>query len=98
MSTGANGYQCKACGGITMTYHVDEGVTPMLLRCRAKKDCIGEAVSMMYPDGPVPEPLASLPRWEWYRPGDDHVMSADMRAHVARGGLMLRGPENPWPT
>ncbi|HTF52208.1 MAG TPA: hypothetical protein VK735_32595 [Pseudonocardia sp.] len=90
----ANGYTCKSCGQVTMTYKVDEGVTPMFLRCRATEGCNGEAVSMMYPPGQVPAHLAGLPRWEWYRPSPRQTerMSAAMRDHIERGGLALRGP------
>jgi len=90
----ANGYTCKRCGRITMTYHVDKGTTPMYLRCRATGQCNGEAVSMMYPPGPVPAHLAALPRWEWYRPTPQQARRMDpaMRDHIARGGLALRGP------
>lgn len=92
MSTGPNGYKCQDCGQITMTYHVDDGVTPMFLACRATEDCTGRAVSMMYPPGPLPAELAELPRWEWYRPSRRAVRRMDraMRDHVARGGLVLR--------
>lgn len=89
-----NGYTCKVCGRVTMTYHVDDGVTPMFLACRATDDCRGEAVSMMYPPGPVPDSLAALPRWEWYRPTPHAAkrMGPAMRDHIERGGLALRGP------
>lgn len=94
---GANGYTCRTCGQVTMTYHVDEGTTPMFLRCRATDGCNGEAVSMMYPPGPVPDHLAALPRWEWYRPTPKEVrhMGPAYREHIQRGGLALRGPVTP---
>jgi hypothetical protein len=97
MSTGANGYTCERCGGVTMTYHVDEGTTPMFLMCRATVGCEGQAVSMMYPPGPVPPDLAALPRWEWYRPSKRALkhMNPGMRDHVERGGVVLRGPVAP---
>jgi hypothetical protein len=31
-----NHYHCPKCGGITIARHDDEGVTPFMLRCRAK--------------------------------------------------------------
>lgn len=92
MSTGVNGYTCHHCGEVTMTYHVDEGVTPMFLTCRATEGCTGRAVSMMYPPAPFPGELAALPRWEWYRPSPRAAkrMNPAMRDHVRRGGLALR--------
>jgi len=33
-----NHYVCPACGGITIARHDDEGVTPFLIRCRAKDE------------------------------------------------------------
>lgn len=94
MSSGVNGYHCGTCRKITMTYHVDEGVTPFYLRCRATEGCTGDAMSMMYPEGPIPDEFAALPRWEWYIPDAEEMkgMSDAWREHVARGGLALRGP------
>ena len=95
MSSGANGYHCPGCKQITMTYHVDPGVTPFYLRCRAAGGCGKEmAVSMGYPPGPIPEDLAALPRWEWYIPDAEELegMNEEWRVHIARGGLALRGP------
>jgi hypothetical protein len=95
MSSGANGYRCPNCGKVTMTYHVDDGVTPFYLRCRADGGC-GEAmaISLGYPDGPIPDELAALPRWEWYLPDAEELagMDEEWRVHIARGGLALRGP------
>ena len=95
-----NGYTCKQCGGVTMTYHIDDGVTPMFLLCRATTDpnCNGEAVSMGYPfdeHNPIPEHFTHLPRWEWYRPSSKEIrkMGQDYRDHIMRGGLALRSPQ-----
>jgi hypothetical protein len=93
----ANGYTCNVCEQVTMTYHVDEGTTPMFLRCRATEGCDGQATSMMYPfdNGWIPPELAALPRWEWYAPTEQQARQAghiEVRDHVQRGGLLLRGP------
>lgn len=98
-STGVNGYHCSTCDGITLTYHLDRGVTPMFLACRATPDCDGQAVSLMYPDPPLPEHIASQPRYAWYKPGPDEYadLSDAMRDHVDRGGLCLRDTPDPAP-
>lgn len=31
-----NVYRCRECGGETVTVNLDDGVTPMFLRCRAR--------------------------------------------------------------
>lgn len=86
---GPNPYQCKACGQLTITVHLHHGVTPMFLAC---KRCGGEAVSAMYPDGPIPAELAHEAVWEWYRPGQDEYgrLVGARRDHIDRGGVMLR--------
>lgn len=95
MNQKINGYLCQRCLGMTITVHVDEGTTPMYLRCRARTGCSGEAVSQFYslPD-PLPEELAALPRWEWYRPTGAELgeLSPYMREHIERGGVALRPP------
>ncbi|HEU4975273.1 MAG TPA: hypothetical protein VFT50_09305 [Baekduia sp.] len=101
MSTGINGWTCDACGQTTYVVHVDEGVTPMFLACRAEgvdpreATCKGMGQSLMYPrTAPPPHVLAAV-AWEWYQPD-----AAELRAlrqfepqtaeHVERGGLLLR--------
>jgi hypothetical protein len=104
-----NPYKCKVCGGITMTRHVDDGVTPMYLGCRAMGEnpltgqlkCEGTAVSGMYPNDPVPPSLRRLKVWEWYSPEASEFIKLNpyMRDHVEMGGLLLRGPVDPdWDT
>ena len=86
-----NAYRCDDCRDYTVVIHVDAGVTPMLLACRATEGCMGRSVSLCYPDGPIPGFL--LPAmWEWYRPDwQDPVMrDPGMREHVSLGGLALR--------
>jgi ribosomal protein S27AE len=52
-----NHYTCPKCGGVTVARHDDEGVTPFLIRCRAKDTvsdkihahgCEGMAESVMF--------------------------------------------------
>jgi hypothetical protein len=88
-----NGYLCPECGRTTVVIHVDDGVTPMFLACRADgheptEECMGLAVSLMYPPGPPP----SEPEWEWYRPTPRQArrMSVEMQEHIDKGGLALR--------
>lgn len=96
MPAGAkNAYFCETCGGYTVTIHADEGVTPMFLTCRASgdvKDCLGRAVSMMYPKEPWPEAVPSEPQFEWYKPSPEQTrkMPAYERMHYQEGGLDLR--------
>lgn len=89
-----NAYLCDVCGGYTTTIDVDDGVTPMLLACRASGEegkCTGMARSLGYPSGPRPDAIPS-PAWEWYKPGDLELMQIDQELfeHVRKGGLLLR--------
>jgi hypothetical protein len=43
-----NQYVCRTCGGVITTIDRDEGVTPMMLACRATTDCDGSMFSAMY--------------------------------------------------
>ncbi len=93
-----NVYICPVCGGYTTTIDVDDGVTPMFLRCRATGkvgDCPGMAVSEMYPEGPRPAHIPP-PAFEWYRPSDDEAakMEPAMQEHVRKGGLEIRPRTN----
>lgn len=66
-----NGWTCETCGKTTYCIHVDDGVTPMFLACRASGrlgDCDGTGRSMMYPAPPVPDHVVAAVRWEWYKP------------------------------
>lgn len=88
-----NVYTCQECKGYTVTIDVDAGVTPFLLKCRAKGDgmCDGMAVSSFYPKGPRPDHIPA-PAWEWYRPaGKDYEnLSSEMKKHIDKGGLYIR--------
>lgn len=102
-----NGWVCNGlgnhegqypCEGITYAIHVDEGVTPMFLACRAEgkepedAQCTGTAVSIMYPPPPVPESVIEAVAWEWYMPDAEEkaTLGEAMLDHVEKGGLMLR--------
>jgi hypothetical protein len=86
-----NGYYCDTCKGTLLVEHVDEGVTPMFLGCRATSGCRGMSRSLGYPPPPVPADLGE-PTHEWYRPLQDEFdgLAGAMRDHVLEGGLMLR--------
>lgn len=90
-----NGWYCSNCGQVTVVVHVDAGVTPMFLACRATPGCAGVGQSLGYPhDTPSNEVLATVAH-EWAVPSRSQ-MKAWKRAgdpmydHVARGGLVLR--------
>ncbi len=94
-----NGYTCSVCSGVTMTIHVDDGVTPAFIDCRASPDCKGVAGSMFYPEGPRPAHLPD-PAWEWYRPTRKQTRRLDRKypgvaQHVRAGGLWLRPISRP---
>lgn len=66
-----NGWACDKCGEVTYCVHVDDGVTPMFLACRATGAvgaCGGTGTSLMYPPPPVPDHALAAVRWEWYKP------------------------------
>jgi len=72
--------------------HVDDGVTPMFLGCRAI-GCVGTAVSLGYPQGIPPEVLGKL-AWEWCRLSRTQLKRARreepaMYRHAMQGGLKL---------
>ena len=96
-----NAYYCETCERYVVTVDRDEGVTPMMLACRADGDptapgfdgCKGTSRSMGYPKQPWPtEAPDPVPTWEWFTPeGEDYLALSDaMRDHVDRGGLDLR--------
>lgn len=90
-----NAYRCDECKGLTVTIDVDAGVTPMFLACRASGqpgDCEGRAMSMGYPPGDPPNFVMEKLAWEWFRPTRLELLkhNAEVRDHVARGGLLLR--------
>jgi hypothetical protein len=84
-----NPYVCQSCGKLTTTVHVDDGVTPFMLNCRATPGCKGMSYSSFYPKGPRPAHVPP-PAWEWYRPADDQPLKDWEADHVAQGGVLLR--------
>jgi hypothetical protein len=69
-----NAYFCDECKRYTVVIHVDAGVTPMFLACRATGtvgDCTGRAHSTNYQREPWPEtdkagrPIPGA-AWEWF--------------------------------
>lgn len=89
-----NAYECDDCGRYTVVVHVDQGVTPMFLACRATVGCTGRAHSTGYQLDPSQLPG---PEWEWYRPTgfELRALSFPAQDHVRQGGLILRkrGPQ-----
>lgn len=87
-----NAWKCDRCGRLTVAVHIDEGVTPMFLACRASEGCEGRAISVGYPPPPVPEHVLKRLAFEWYRPSDRWArrQSPAMAEHIARGGLVIR--------
>lgn len=84
-----NAWRCPDCGRSTVAVHVDDGVTPFLLGCRATEGCRGRAVSAMY--RPTADERASV-AWEWYRPSERWARrkGPEMLDHVRMGGLAIR--------
>jgi hypothetical protein len=90
-----NGWICRVCTLPTYVVHVDHGVTPMFLACRATgnlEDCRGTAVSMMYPPPPYPDHVKSAVNFEWYKPDEREYRKLELDSidHVDKGGLLLR--------
>lgn len=98
-----NAYGCQY-GCNTVTVDVDKGVTPFMIKCKAKSrpdrplrpeltgadgECIGAAQSCFYPKTPLPAHLPA-PTHEWYRPTNLDGLNDGELEHVKRGGLLLR--------
>jgi hypothetical protein len=89
MSTRHNVYTCDSCKQWIVTVDREEGVTPMMLRCRATKDCNGTMFSAFYQ---VPAELqGAQPTYEWRKPETGEYLRSDpaTREHVDRGGLLI---------
>ena len=84
-----NLYQCEDCQGQIITVDRVDGTTPMMLACRATKDCEGEMQSAWYRVDPA---LVEQATYEWYTPDAAELatMSRGMQSHVEQGGLALR--------
>jgi len=89
MENKINTYTCPK-GHITVTVDVDEGTTPMTMRCRQRDDdgkhnCTEFASSAWYrcDQGLTPE-------YEWFKPASLKGYSREMKEHLKMGGLELR--------
>ena len=101
-----NHYRCPECGGITVTQEFDNGVTPFLLRCRAKdlrvdghwiEGCRGLAESSMYRNS---QAWDQTPHVIFFRPDASFALAiintypkADRAAwleHYQQGGALER--------
>lgn len=72
-----NHYSCPRCGKLTISYDVDEGVTPYLFRCRTTPGCKGTAESRYYLGPQDPE---QQPHVRWFRPASLEAALAHVRA------------------
>lgn len=83
-----NAYMCIRCRSVIVTEQIDEGVTPITIRCRANVECGGEMMSRFYR---LPENAPPVSH-EWYKPGMDEYkgMSRALQEHVQKNGCLLR--------
>lgn len=84
-----NIYTCPA-GHTTVTIDIDEGVTPMMIRCTKKAEdgkhnCTEFARSAWYHCN-----QALTPEYVWYKPAFLNGLNKDEKEHVTKGGLLLR--------
>jgi len=87
-----NIYTCPK-GHKTVTTDVDDGVTPMMLRCRQRDDdgkhnCTEMASSQFCRLTPAEQTLPA--EYEWFRPASFKGYSREMKEHLEQGGLELR--------
>ncbi len=89
-----NAYICENCRYVTLTVHIHEGTTPMMLGCRNPVKCEGMAISFYYQ---LPGVLAMngpggkiAPTHEWYTPESLEGLSPGEAEHVSSGGVLLR--------
>ena len=77
-------------GHKTVTIDTDDGVTPMMLRCRQRDDdgkhnCTEMACSSFYKVDQILKP-----DYEWYRPSSFKGYDVNTKEHLKLGGLLLR--------
>jgi len=89
MSNKINTYTCPK-GHVTVTIDTDEGVTPMMMTCKHKKEvgrgnCTETAMSAFYKCD-----QSLTPEYEWFKPKSFKGYSAAMREHLEKGGLEIR--------
>ncbi len=80
-----NIYTCWQCGAHIVTVDRDDGVTPFMIACMVPH-CGGQMKSSMY----KVFDQAMRAFWEWYKPAAPQRLSEAERAHVDKGGLLLR--------
>jgi len=88
-----NIYLCDYCGRGHVTLDVDEGTTPMFMKCL---HCGGRCASLMYM---APQQLLAKvpPAVEWYHPSDEELatLSEATQDHVRTFGLISRELPHP---
>jgi hypothetical protein len=86
-----NIYTCDECFGHVVTVDVADGVTPFLIGCKVTPGCKGLMQSSMY------RVFDKRMRadFEWYAPTKEQTvaLSAGLREHASKGGLVLRPAE-----
>lgn len=90
-----NVWTCDRCAGTLAAVHTADGVTPMMLACRATDGCRGRMVSAGYPPPPIPVRVLDAVAWEWSTASTTQIKRwrrehDPMYDHARRGGLVLR--------
>ena len=84
-----NTYTCPH-GHVTVTRDIDDGVTPMVIRCRQKHDdgkhnCTEFAKSSWYNCDQT-----LIAEYEWFKPKSLKGYNPEMKEHLRKGGLDMR--------
>jgi len=101
-----NHYKCLKCGGVTVARHDDEGVTPFIIRCRAKDEnhpnarvrgCTGHAESSFFSGS---QDDNQKPHVIFYRPSHEQAMADIAKEpirdqkwlidHYLKGGSLMK--------
>lgn len=95
--SGKNRYTCRTCGGQIVTEDRDEGTTPFVIGCRAKRGCRGTMQSSCYRGAE-----GATPTFIWRKPTAAEYIAAPlaMKDHFDMGGLDIypcppKGGEKP---
>lgn len=95
-----NYYRCLTCHLCFVTVDVQDGVTPMFLKCRNPRGCEGRMASGMYasPDMWPVIIRGRAPDGVWVRPTKKEARQMKRQypalyKHVKDGGLILRRPQ-----
>jgi hypothetical protein len=96
-----NHYHCPMCGGVTIARHDDEGVTPFLLRGRAKdrvfasgvrvQGCHGMAQSSFFTESQADD---QVPHVIFYRPAAIEAIAAINLEQKQHRAAMLEHYQN----